>query len=240
MIWMNLNVALLRAPEFLGSEPVARATWLCVLGYCIDQENGGRIENCADWKDRQWQQTCGVTRDEVMQASPLLTWSDNDLIVWQFPIHAQKKCLTNRENGRKGGLSKSQAKSEASRLNGAKHNPSEYLSVDLSESEALTQRKGKGKGKDKDKDKGNDKIVGADDSAPNDEEWLTGLSNDPAYAGIDVRREFAKMRAWCDVNRKQPSRRRFINWLNRAEKPMAAVAHTQDTFGSVRPNLENW
>ena len=51
-------------------------------------------------------------------------------------------------------------------------------------------------------------------------------------------REFDKMTAWCTVNRKQPSRRRFINWLNRAERPMAAV--TQDTFGSVRPNLGAW
>ncbi len=57
-------------------------------------------------------------------------------------------------------------------------------------------------------------------SPASDEDWLRSLTVNPAYAGLDVRREFQKMTAWCEVNRKQPSRRRFINWLNRAEKPM--------------------
>ena len=93
----------------------------------------------------------------------------------------------------------------------------------------------------KDKDKVRVKESSADGSAPNDEQWLASLAIDPAFAGIDVQREFAKMSAWCSVNRKQPSRRRFINWLNRAERPMAAPgAVTQDTFGSVRPGLDKW
>lgn len=55
-----------------------------------------------------------------------------------------------------------------------------------------------------------------------DSQWLEGLKNDPAYTGLDVAREFAKMARWCEVNRKQPSRKRFVNWLNRAENPMSA------------------
>lgn len=57
-------------------------------------------------------------------------------------------------------------------------------------------------------------------SKVSDAEWLEGLAKDPTYAGIDVTREHGKMVNWCATNRKQPSRRRFINWLNRAEKPM--------------------
>ena len=30
--------------------------------------------------------------------------------------------------------------------------------------------------------------------------------------------------AWCSANRKQPSRKRFVNWLNRCEKPIAQTA----------------
>ena len=152
MNYLNLNISTLRAPEFLGSEPVARATWLCVVGYCIDQENNGRVAACKGWKDRQWQQTCGVTLDEVNASAPLLAWDGDDLVVWRYPIAHQAKCETNRENGRAGGLSKSQAKAEAARLNGAKHKPSEDPSEHPSESEASTQHKIK-KGKDKDKDK---------------------------------------------------------------------------------------
>ena len=59
-----------------------------------------------------------------------------------------------------------------------------------------------------------------------DESWLKGLASDQAYAGINVSTEFAKMSRWCEVNRKAPSRRRFINWLNRVEKPLTA----QKTF----------
>jgi len=57
-----------------------------------------------------------------------------------------------------------------------------------------------------------------------DEEWLEGLQQDFAYREIGVRLEHAKMIRWCEVNKKKPSRRRFINWLNRAEKPMNVPA----------------
>lgn len=232
MNYLNLNISTLRAPEFLGSDPVARATWLCVVGYCIDQENNGRIAGCKGWKDRQWQQTCGVTLDEVNASVPLLAWDGDDLTVWRYPLAHQAKCETNRANGKAGGLSKSQAKAEAARLNGAKHKPSD----NPSETQASTQDKIK-----KGKDKVRVKEGSAEGSAPTDAEWLASLASDPAFAGLDVQREFAKMSAWCAVNRKQPSRRRFINWLNRAERPMApAGTVTQDTFGSVRPGREAW
>jgi hypothetical protein len=53
-----------------------------------------------------------------------------------------------------------------------------------------------------------------------DDEWMASLGKDAAYQGIDVNREHAKMARWCATNRQQPTRRRFINWLNRIEKPL--------------------
>lgn len=53
-----------------------------------------------------------------------------------------------------------------------------------------------------------------------DEEYFAVLKNNPAYRGIDVDRERAKCEAWCLTNNKLFSRRRFINWLNRVERPM--------------------
>lgn len=58
-----------------------------------------------------------------------------------------------------------------------------------------------------------------------DDVWIESLKANPAYAGIDVAQEFGKARAWCDVNKKTLSRRRFINWLNRAESPMKGDAN---------------
>ena len=51
-------------------------------------------------------------------------------------------------------------------------------------------------------------------------DWLKSLGENPAYQFINVHREFSKMTSWCQVNRKQPTRRRFINWLNRTEIPL--------------------
>lgn len=60
-------------------------------------------------------------------------------------------------------------------------------------------------------------------AAISDEDWLLSLKADPAYAGIDVDREIAKCGRWCDTNRKQRTRKRIINWLNRADVPVAGV-----------------
>lgn len=54
-----------------------------------------------------------------------------------------------------------------------------------------------------------------------DADWLDGLKRNPAYEGIDVLREHAKAAVWCENKRRTLSRARFINWLNRAERPMA-------------------
>lgn len=51
------------------------------------------------------------------------------------------------------------------------------------------------------------------------EEWLADLKANPAYTQIDVDREHAKMCCWCAANRKQPTQRRFVNWLNRVDVP---------------------
>lgn len=88
--------------------------------------------------------------------------------------------------------------------------------------ESLLEGKGKeGKGGQKD---------GVDVSTPNDETWLAELSAKPAYNGIDVRREFSKMETWCAANKKQATRRRFINWLNRVDKPLSSIPTARPTF----------
>jgi hypothetical protein len=62
-----------------------------------------------------------------------------------------------------------------------------------------------------------------DASVTSDEDWLKQLQILPAYNLMDVRREYSKMQTWCGVNRKMPTRRRFVAWLNRIEKPMDAA-----------------
>ena len=86
---------------------------------------------------------------------------------------------------------------------------------------------------DKDKDKDKDKKGSAEGKQPKpprypngitDSEWIETLCHDATYAGIDVKREHGKMLNWCKTHGSTPTRRRFVNWLNRAEKPMTGTA----------------
>ena len=218
MNWINIKTSDLRAPEFIGSDPTARGTWVAVLGYCYEQENGGLIVGCKTWKDRQWQQVCGVTREEIDGARSLMSWQDDDLKVWAYPSDLENEIKRKREAGRKGGQARTQAKIEASKANGAKHNPSttqaepkQEPNVIVIERERVIEKKEK-EAKDV-----------AEVSATSDEDWLNQLATNPAYSLIDVRREYSKMQTWCGVNRKMPTRRRFVAWLNRIDKPMDAA-----------------
>jgi hypothetical protein len=59
-----------------------------------------------------------------------------------------------------------------------------------------------------------------------DEDWLKELEANPAYAGIDIRRELGKAHAWASVRGVGVSQRRFVNWLNKAmtDRPLGLAA----------------
>jgi len=74
-----------------------------------------------------------------------------------------------------------------------------------------------------------------------DTDWLTELEQNPAYAGIDVKRELGKAQAWAGVRGEGVSRRRFINWLNnaKAERPIAFNGQGATSFApkpQIAPN----
>jgi hypothetical protein len=106
MHWINIHTETLRGEEFVGAEPLERATWLSLLGWCCAQENSGRIESCSDWTTRKWQQLCGITLEEVQIKSALYTFDGSDLIVHFYPIEQQESVAAKRENGKKGGRPK--------------------------------------------------------------------------------------------------------------------------------------
>ena len=68
-----------------------------------------------------------------------------------------------------------------------------------------------------------------------DEQWIQSVKANPIYKGLDIDREYGKMVTWCEVNRKIPSRKRFINWINRAEKPITAVGTSVIPPGYASP-----
>jgi hypothetical protein len=219
MKWLNIEIATLRSPKYIGAEPIERATWLSLLGYCADQENGGRIVGCIKWKDRTWQQVCGITQAEASIASNLYRFDGDDLLVEFYPLEKEAELRAKRKAGSKGGKASGKARREAE------------LEAVL---EAELEGKGKGKGKGNVKERelaqslldeieaGQPKVSKRSRKPPemSDDDFVASLINDPAYEGIDVRREAAKWARWCELHRKQTTRKRLVAWLNRVDRPM--------------------
>ena len=145
MNWINLETSTLDSPEFLGAEPIERATWLCLMRYCVGQENGGRITGCRDWKDRRWQQLVRVTAREIGSSCDLWKWDGDDLVVFAYPIEKEAEVKQRREtaktNGRNGGR--------------PKKNPTETDREPTSETESkptlVISAKAEGEGEEKEK-----------------------------------------------------------------------------------------
>ena len=179
MIWLNLKTTTLRSPEYAGSEPIQRATWLNLLAYCCEQENGGRIDGCGEWKDRQWQQTLGVTLGEVREDCALWHWEGDVLCVAFYPTDKQEEVKAKREAGKRGGSAKTQAKTQAARINGAKLNPSTNPSTNPSRTQAEPKLTPNGKER---KDKG--KIKEGEDAR--EEVWKEPTREEVIEAGRKV------------------------------------------------------
>ena len=175
MNWLNIYTPTLRSPKFIGSDPVARGTWLYVLAYCCEQENGGTIRGARAWKDRQWQQTCGVTLAEIEASSPLMTWDGDDLSVESYPAEKEMLIRARREYGRIGGQAKSEAKKAAAIANGQSRSQAK-----AKQRPSMNPREGEGEGEDKGEDKekeeppkggggGDFQLNGAETQKPNSE-----------------------------------------------------------------------
>jgi hypothetical protein len=80
------------------------------------------------------------------------------------------------------------------------------------------------------------KMVGA----ASDEEFLVWLEANPAYAGIDVRRELGKAQAWAGVKGKAVSRSRFVNWLNKAERTVGVDGRMASSLAKKPIATEPW
>lgn len=55
-------------------------------------------------------------------------------------------------------------------------------------------------------------------SEADDDEWLATLALSPKYEGIDLQAELATCKAFT---RRTPGRKQFLNWLAKAERPLA-------------------
>ena len=66
-----------------------------------------------------------------------------------------------------------------------------------------------------------------------DEQWLVELQQSPAYSMLNVQECYYRMVEWCKEHHQQPTRRRFLGWLNREHKPMTAPVKKPNGHGYV-------
>jgi hypothetical protein len=227
MIWLNLKTTTLRSPEYAGSEPIQRATWLNLLAYCCEQENGGKIEGCGGWKDRQWQQTLGVTLAEVQDVCALWHWEGETLCVAFYPNFKEDEVQARREAGKRGGSARTKAKTEAARNNGAKHNPSKHPSKHPSRTQAEpkqnpsnnpTEREWEGK------DKGKETLTVVSD-APQLEDLLHVAPTLPQVIEAGRRASIPE-----DVCRAYHDDREGAGWLDGKGRPVKSMPHDLSGF----------
>jgi uncharacterized protein YdaU (DUF1376 family) len=68
-------------------------------------------------------------------------------------------------------------------------------------------------------------------------DWIEGLSASPAYAGIDVKREFEKAKVWIGLPQNKGrvlSQRFFVNWLNKSDRQIASGTTSAP---AISPNI---
>lgn len=142
MNWLNIHTDTLRSQEFLGAEPVERATWLALLGWCATQENSGVIKGAKSWTDRRWQQTCGVTKAEADTKSELFLFEGESLVVSFYPVEKQAEVVAKREAGKRGGRPRKPLKTQGEKPHGKPDGSAEVNhEPKQSESEAETEGK---------------------------------------------------------------------------------------------------
>ena len=68
-----------------------------------------------------------------------------------------------------------------------------------------------------------------------DDEWLRSLEVMECYRYVDVRRELGKAQVWAGGNKVGMSRRRFINWLNKADATIGYDARGKSSGDAQKP-----
>lgn len=83
MEYLKLQRSFRTTKTWLAASIAARGAWVCLAGYCADEENAGRIAGAQGWCSRMWMQLAGLEAHDVATAvaAGLATWEGEDLVV---------------------------------------------------------------------------------------------------------------------------------------------------------------
>ena len=121
MNYLNISTQMMGEDIAARADSIEVGIWVRLTLYSIDQENGGVIAGCRQWRELEWIKVCRVTAAEVSMSSGLWSWQGDDLHLWNYPTDKQAVVISRREAGKRGGSAKTLAKAEAAKINGAKN-----------------------------------------------------------------------------------------------------------------------
>jgi hypothetical protein len=210
MKWLNIEIETLRGAEFLGAEPVERATWLSLLGFCAAQENSGEIPDCIEWGSRKWQQLCGITKEEAEINSELYEFIEKSLHVHFYPVNQQAAVKAKRKAGKKGGRPKKSSTLEPLKTNGEKpygyENENHMVPISFNSVKGEHKRNSNSKGNSKSNSK--DSIVSTETK-----ELLLSLWNNTPKSSRNRSSKKKVAEAWKRVESK-PDQETLLNAIN--------------------------
>lgn len=70
-----------------------------------------------------------------------------------------------------------------------------------------------------------------------DNDWITQLEQDPALAGIDVKKQLGMAQFWCRNNNRLCTRKFFVNWLQKAERTITVNADGMSSKVTLKADI---
>lgn len=138
----------------------------------------------------------GVSKDAIAQAGRLVTPILNDIFIWGYPVEQERVIAAKRAGG----------KARAASLVNIYSTPRSPRTPDRTPKTPLVEPVKK--------------------PIQTNEEWLADLKSNPLFKTMDIDREREKAALWCQNNSRQMTRKFFLNWLNKADKPLPTNGHT--------------
>jgi hypothetical protein len=101
--------------------------------------------------------------------------------------------------------------------------------------------KAEGKGREGNKEGKGEREKKLKTSEIPDDEWMATIKANPEHEGKNIDAEFRRAHEWCLKNNRQNSRRFFINWLSKVEKPLTIKPKpASHVFGSSLGHTGPW
>lgn len=104
MNYLNLELTMICREPFIDADTAEIGTWLRMMTYACQQENGGVLKGAALWSNEKLLKTCGVSKRDVLRCTRLLHKDNDDLILEAYPTEAAKTLAVKRVAARNASM----------------------------------------------------------------------------------------------------------------------------------------